>query len=471
MVGLTATRTAIPASWIFYWLVLPNLLIFAMWPIGGPPMQPVLLISGLLALVISAFCSGIWQRLLLAVMIAVTTLWYVCMMFNISPLNMSVMPAFLREVRPWKSPGYLLGGAIVLAAAILVLIKAPLAPKPRSLRSLVVVLVVIIGIAQLDQAIANSTSSSYNARPESGDPFSSATQRAGLMAPPQSARHVIIVLVEGLGMPVGSEEKAIFDADWDRPNWRERYDVSHGHVPYYGSTTNGELRELCGVWGEYFRFDFDKADCLPKAYRAAGYETSAIHAFDSSFFDRTAWYPLLGFQRMEFKHDLVSEGVPLCGGLFPGACDRDIPALLASRLKQASKPQFVYWLTLNTHLPVIADPQLGTERCELGDQKWRQDMPQLCRMFLLHHQLANAIDAMMMDPDLPAVDMLIVGDHIPPFSDRDYRSRFSPTDVPWIFLRARNDTGRTVGNGPARPHRDVNSARIGPSPRRVPPKP
>src|SRR5690606_5452940 len=269
----------------------------------------------------------------------------------------------------------------------------------------------------------------------------SATQKAGLMAPPRDGRHVVIVIVEGLGMPTAPVEKALFDADWDRPRWRERYDVTHGLVPYYGSTTNAELRELCGAWGQYFRFDFSHATCLPREYRSAGYETTAMHAFDGSFFNRTAWYPLLGFERIDFESQLEAQGARRCGGVFPGACDRDVPALLAARLKQAAKPQFMYWLTLNTHLPVIEDPKLGTEHCDLGSASWRRANPQLCRMFLLHHQLADAIDRMAMDPALPPADILIVGDHMPPFSIRDQRMRFKPKEVPWILLRSRQGPG------------------------------
>lgn len=443
MRGLAWTRDAIPFQWIAYWLVLPNLLVFAMWPVGGPPMQPLLMLSGLAALAISTIPSGAGQRLLLLVMMVMATAWYVCAMFNISPLNVSVVPAFLSEVRPWRSPGYLAGAAAVLGAGAMVLLKAPAVPRPKSLQSLAMAILAIMGIGQLDRIVSLSTSSSYHARPGPEDLFTSATQEAGLTAPMPTRRHLVIIVVEGLGMPVGGEEKALFDADWDRPAWHRRYEVRHGLVPYYGSTTNAELRELCGTWGEYFRFDFGRATCLPEAYRSAGYETHAMHSFDGSFFDRTSWYPKLGFDRIEFESDLLSDGVRPCGGIFPGACDRDVPGLLSARLKRASKPQFIYWLTLNTHLPVIADPKLGTDSCELGDPDWRLDKPQLCRMFLLFHQLANAIDRMAMDPDLPPTDILIVGDHLPPFANRDYRSRFMPADVPWILLRSKKRMDRT----------------------------
>jgi hypothetical protein len=62
-------------------------------------------------------------------------------------------------------------------------------------------------------------------------------------------------------------------------------------------------------------------------------------------------------------------------------------------------------------------------------------------MFLLHHQLADAIDRMVMDPALPPADVLIVGDHMPPFATRDQRTRFRPKEVPWIYLHRKGGGG------------------------------
>jgi len=443
-----SAKSAEPLRWIVYWLILPHLLIILMWPIGGPPMQAVLTLSGISALLISLVPWKLVQRVLLLALMVIVMAYYICAMFNISPLDVSILPAFLREVHPWRSPVYVIGALIVLVGGGAALLKAPALPRLTSLRPLALALVAVVALGQLDSVASAATSGSYNASPAPGDPFHAATGVTGLGMPPGDRRHVVVVIVEGLGMPSAPAEKALFDADWDRPNWRQHYEVSHGLVPYYGSTTNAELRELCGTWGQYFRFNFAEADCLPKTYRSAGYETVAMHAFDGSFFDRTRWYPLLGFERVQFKTDLEAEGARPCGGVFPGACDNDIPILLTARLKKAEKPQFIYWLTLNTHLPVIADPKLGTERCDLGDVNWRTENLQLCRMFLLHHQLADAIDRMVTDPALPPVDVLIVGDHMPPFTARDQRTRFRPREVPWILLRSKDGSGVERKAGP-----------------------
>jgi hypothetical protein len=363
-------------------------------------------------------------------------------MFNIHPLDIWLLPPFLEEVRPWKSPEYLVAIGLFALSAGFALRQAPHVRRFTSIPAALLAFLAVLGIADVDQAATAATRGTYRAAPLPGQPFSSATHVSGLAKPPADGRDVVIIIVEALGSPTGAVEKALYQADWDRPDWRQRYDVGHGVVPYYGSTTNGELRELCGVWGEYARFDFTRADCLPSHYDKAGYESWAMHSFASEFFSRDEWYPKLAFEHLEFGPQLLKEGARKCGGVFPGACDEDIPALIGKRIKAARKPQLIYWLTLNSHLPVLADDRLGTKNCDFGPHDWASDNPHICRLFLLHHRLADAIGAMAMDPKLPPTDILIVGDHMPPFFDRGSRLRFDGTKVPWIYLKAKTGSER-----------------------------
>ena len=435
---------SIPWRWALYWLLIPNIVIILMWPIGGPSMKNVLLLFGFAALLISQLpWSRVKQVLLLAMMSAVMA-HYICLMFNLPIWAIQYLPSFLSEVRPWRAPFYLLGGLLFLGVVVFTLRQAPCVKRFPSFVSMLAALLTVYAFSMIDSVATAATKESYHTAPGPGQPFQSATGMAGFDNPAMERRHVLIVVVEALGKPVGKMEEGLFNADWNRPRWHERYVISHGSVPYYGSTTSAELRELCGVWGQYMRFDFAKADCLPQRYRQAGYQTSAMHSFANQFFDRAHWYPKLHFERIEFGPDLVREGVPVCGGMFPGACDKDIPSLIGKRLKAATKPQLMYWLTLNSHLPVVEDSSLGTEDCVFGSGEWSANNPQICRLFLVQHQLANALDAMVMDPELPPTDILIVGDHMPPFFDRDSRARFDGSQVPWILLRSRGASDRSA---------------------------
>ncbi len=142
---------------------------------------------------------------------------------------------------------------------------------------------------------------------------------------------------------------------------------------------------------------------MPHHFAEAGYTTTSVHAFTDYLFERATWYPQIGFQQMVFRKDLVAKGARDCPGIFPGACDVDVAPMIHDRLVQARSPQFVYWLTLNSHLPVVADDALGTTKCTRGTAQWRDDFASICRMFELHHKAADSI-----------------------------------SKVPWIYLRAKN---------------------------------
>lgn len=430
-------KRTIPWRWALYWLFVPNLIVILMWPIGGPSMGYVIQLFGFAALLVSQLPWTRLQQLLLLAMMALVTAHYVCLMFNLPIWAIGYLPSFASEVQPWRAPLYVAGTIVFLGIVVFSLRQAPRVPRFPSLLSMLVALGMVYGFSMIDNVATASTRETYHAMPQTGQPFHAASHVAGLATPAAERHHLVIVLVEALGKPVTGVEKALYDADWDRSHWRDLYQVSHGEVPYYGSTTSAELRELCGVWGLYMSFDFAKADCMPARYRKAGYETAAMHSFRGNFFDRKTWYPKLQFDRVEFDRDLEKNGVRPCGGMFPGACDKDVPALIGRRLAAADRPQMIYWLTLNTHAPVVGDSTLGTLDCRFGPRAWREENPGLCRLFSVHHQLADAIDAMAMDPDLPPTDILVVGDHMPPAFDRGTRLRFDGSHVPWVLLRRR----------------------------------
>ena len=131
-----------------------------------------------------------------------------------------------------------------------------------------------------------------------------------------------------------------------------------------------------------------------------------------------------------------------CGGVFAGACDRDVPPLLAAQLKQGKRPQFVYWLTLNSHLPVPPGLNLDVDHCERISATLAEQYPMICRQFALWDQIDAALVKEITAADFPPTDILIVGDHMPPYFDRHHRSQFAPDRVPWLLLRWK-DAGAT----------------------------
>jgi len=426
-----------PAKWILCWLLLPNIVIVLMWQIAGKPMQAFIVMSGIAALILSQIPSLAVRTLGAISIFAMISVFYVARLFGIPPLNLSVVAQFITEVRPLRSPEYAMAGAVLAALLVLVMRVTPKVERFHSRTQYLYAAMAICLFAMADSSISQARGIGLKP-PLAGSIADSAVKQTGLAPQVAQGRHVLVILVEALGKPVTSPERELFAADWNRPRWKSRYTVTTGSNRFAGSTTYGEMRELCDTTTHYDAFDFAKADCLPERFVRAGYETTAIHSFTANFFDRTTWYPKTGFENLVFDENLRKTGARACQGIFPGRCDVDVAKVVQDRLTQADKPQFIYWLTLNTHAPVIADESLGTERCTLGTPQWRYGFPVVCRMFELHHALANRIDQLVMAPDLPPVDILIVGDHRPPLFDREANARFDQDHVPWIYLRAKD---------------------------------
>lgn len=433
-----------PFRWTFYWLLLPNLVIILMWPIGGPPMRAPLILFGILAVGISQLPWAVARTTGLAALMLWQLVIYLASMFSIPTLNFGMFVQFLLDIRPMRAPEYVVGGLIFAALFAVTLAKAPRVARFGHRMQFTWAALAVFLFGQADWLVTARSSESYSTRADM--PFSSAVRQARL-APGPAQRHVVVIVVEALGLPTAPEEKRLFEAAWHRPEWRRRYDLRAGRTPFFGSTTSGELRELCGQWSDHVRFDFAGADCLPERFREAGYATTAMHTFNGGLFNRTDWYPKLAFDTVEFAGDLQRHGAGQCDGVFPGACDTDVPAIIGRRLAAAERPQFVYWLTLNSHLPVVVDDDGD---CDVGSAAWRTDFPRVCRMFEEHAKLAAAIDRMIMAPGLPPTDVLIVGDHKPPFFDRGSRTHFDASHVPWIYLRSRQPSPAPVGGAAPR---------------------
>ncbi len=289
-----------PLRWLVFWLLVPNLAIILMWFVGGPPMTPALTKFALVALVAAQF-PWVWpKRIVLAGLIAYVSYYYVLVLFNLDTGKFDFLLPFILEVKPFRSPEYIVAALVLVGSIWLALAKAPQVQRFTSPMSYLLAVLSIMGLLAADYMATQSTRSTYRRSPPVDAPFVSASMEAGITQPDGADRHLVVIVVEAWGVPTGAQEQALFAADWDRPQWRQRYDVTAGEVPFYGSTTDGELRELCGVRGDYGDVAEFAADCLPARYRAAGYETRAYHGFSETLFERDTWYPQIGFSDFSF---------------------------------------------------------------------------------------------------------------------------------------------------------------------------
>lgn len=274
----------------------------------------------------------------------------------------------------------------------------------------------------------------YNARDEH---VLSASSKGIAILNPARKPDFVLVMVESWGL---LEDQALADAltaGYQAPDIQTRYRVSQGTVPFDGPTLAGEGRELCQSrigFGLLSISEPQGAACLPALLRSLGYRSISIHGYVGGMFERDHWHRKIGFEQSWFLNLLSRERLPICDGAFPGICDTSIPQWIGTRLLQRSgeQPVFVYWVTLNSHLPVPENPHVpDTGACSANPEL--RDSKSLCSWFRLVSALHLSVQNLALDTTRPTV-FVLVGDHAPPFTSESVRQRFSASAVPYVIL-------------------------------------
>ncbi len=435
-------------SWVLVWVVLANIGFAALWFSGAPPRHFEIVYAGLIGLVVKRMPFIIRYVSFLGIM-TYSTLKFVGGLFNLDISSLLYSLQFFAEIKPGNSFDY-------IAAAIAILIIMGVAWKllkrdTNFSRPLLIVGAagLFITLAGVDLWMGKDMRGHYFRSAPAGAVFGSATEKSGFAARADGKRHLVLIVVEAMGLPKGNPEmsRLLFAPLTGNGAVQARYDIKQGSAPYYNSTTSGEIRELCGRWGDYYDLlDREDNGCLPAVLAKKGYATLAMHSFTGAFFKRENWYPNIGFEAREFGDDMMEAGAEKCGGVFPGACDRQIPQQIAAKLKAAEKPTFLYWLTLNSHLPVPSGLNLHVDNCERVSPLLKAEFPQICRQFAIYHDIETALASEITAADFPDADILLVGDHMPPYFDRHHRTQFDPAQVPWLLLRRKDIADKSVAS-------------------------
>jgi hypothetical protein len=253
--------------------------------------------------------------------------------------------------------------------------------------------------------------------------------------------NLVLVLVESWGLAEDSPLRNAMVQPYSQPELLANYEVLQGSVPFYGATIAGEARELCGNSIGYYLIRAPASDlknCLPQRLAKLGYDRIAIHGFSRHMYLRSVWYPTIGFQEQWFHEQLQEQGLPDCNGVFVGTCDADIAAWIGRRLDaDSSRPKFIHWMTLNSHLPAPVPLSLPNAAPCLAAEGLEPDS-ELCSWYQLVANVHRSVAQLALDPLSRPTVFVIVGDHAPPFGDPSLRDRFSQSDVPYVVLVPRS---------------------------------
>lgn len=255
-------------------------------------------------------------------------------------------------------------------------------------------------------------------------------------------RRIVLAVMESWGVFHDPKLNAFALAGLDTAHLADGYTVERGRLPAFGSTVNGEMRELCAGRTVSVRPDtalVPVETCLPNRLRDRGYRTIGLHGFRRDFFNRQEWWPALGLDRVMFQEEMTAALSPSrrCGSMLVGLCDTDavrlIGTLLDARSPEASGSEFVYWLSLNAHSPYRRPPDAGeaTHPCEAPGS----EMPrEICYYSLWNQRALGALSDLAAREAGRDVAWIIVGDHPPIFPTDDLKRRVLQDSVPWIRL-------------------------------------
>lgn len=198
-------------------------------------------------------------------------------------------------------------------------------------------------------------------------------------------------------------------------------------IYYTGSTVAAELRELCGIrpFGAQIRSipaEF-RANCLPEKFRKAGYQVKFMHAGNSSFYNRGTWYPQIGLNDGIFYKKELENNYGKCYS-WPGFCDIKLINNFIESLKNEEKI-FFYWLTLNSHMP-YDERDISNENKDQCIQLNIEKTSKRCNNHLIIKDFFTSLSSKITSniQDLKGVEIILVGDHAPPFFEEKSRTSF-----------------------------------------------
>ncbi len=255
------------------------------------------------------------------------------------------------------------------------------------------------------------------------------------------APNVVLIVAESWGLAADPALRSALIQPYFASRLLTEYQVLQGTVPFYGSTIAGEARELCESKMGYYLLSASAGElnnCLPDTLARLGYHDIAVHGNAGHMFDRVDWYRTIGFQERWFKEQLKEQGLPSCVGAATGICDGSIAEWIGNRLQRPDqKPTFLYWVTLNSHLPVPTPVPISSA-VPCSSLPLPAPQPSLCSWAQLVLNLHQSVSQLAMGELSRPTLFIVVGDHAPPFGDPDLRQQFSDSVVPYIVLAPRS---------------------------------
>src|SRR6185295_86772 len=316
---MTARNHWTPRAWlrsptfllVLAGLILPNILTLATLgsfvDVSLPPRTMCIVAYAVLAICARRIPFALTAILFLGIF-AFDLVWTLSVSFGLRPHDLLTAVDYAQHIHVFESPLY---GALIAVLAATTSATLYLLYRREKLvhGNIVALFAASLVFAGIDYFANVSPHYEFGAMLGRNVPVESAANKSGFnKVAGGDGRNAILVMVEGLGYLNDPAARHQIDAPLFDPRIAGKYQVSTGSIVYYGSTTSGEMRELCDTREPYLEFTrINGYSCLPERLRMRGYATMAVHGFYHSVFERNEWYPIIGFDKEVFVESLVKE--------------------------------------------------------------------------------------------------------------------------------------------------------------------
>jgi hypothetical protein len=219
------------------------------------------------------------------------------------------------------------------------------------------------------------------------------------------------------------------------------YAVNIGKTKTYGSTVAAGLRELTNTRGDYSFYLNKKSVETPfksifDEKKLQRYETFGFHPYTAKMFLRSVWWKNIGIQNLYFKEQYLLENstkenlVKGEANYFPSVKDEIFFDYVLNKTKKTPK-KFVYFLTVNSHIPynAIKIDNSPTNQFDIS----KMDISSQAKNQLTHiKNLLEYFSQKIESKDWNKI--LIVGDHMPPFPTNQDRNFYVDGKVPYLII-------------------------------------
>jgi hypothetical protein len=256
-----------------------------------------------------------------------------------------------------------------------------------------------------------------------------------------TSKKQLVIIVESWGILRDFDYKKLNSFFLNRIG--KEYTLYFDSSCFSGSTTNAELREFLnqnGGYAYYFKNTIynNKKFSLFEVKNKNFYTTIGVHSFSKEMFFRHTWWKNIGIEHTFFLEDMLKTNSHYkinTETIYQGLFDEDSYDFLN---KEASKYEkvFAYLLTVNSHLGFT--DRGGYSKKDLATENYFKSIlknypssivPQQVRIFNELDYFLSHLDAGKWD------EVLLIGDHAPPYFYLSDRINFNQEKVPFIFLK------------------------------------